>query len=197
MGILHILSNVSTSKRSRLLLLLSRVWLFVTPRTVAHQAPLSMGFLRQENWSGLPFPSPGDLLKPGIKPVFPALVGILFSTELAGKPKRSMRKYNAFHRTAKVGKSKSIFSKVKHLKSCSVVGSGGGAPVLWSPQCTGPRDAPASLDDSGPTCPPEKVSPPGVCIDGAEQSGGKEAFHREKGGQERCHPRLSLIRAHA
>ena len=41
--------------------------------TVAHQAPLSMGFPRQEYWSGLPFPSTGDLPDPGIKPVFPAL----------------------------------------------------------------------------------------------------------------------------
>ena len=48
---------------------LSHVWLFVTPLTVAHQAPLSMGFSRQEYCSGLPFPSPGDLLDPGIKPL--------------------------------------------------------------------------------------------------------------------------------
>ena len=46
----------------------SRVWLFVTPRTVAHQAPLSMGFSRQEYWSGLPCPPPGDLPNPGIEP---------------------------------------------------------------------------------------------------------------------------------
>ena len=45
----------------------------VTPWTVAHQTPLSMGFSRQEYWSGLPFPSPGDLLHPGIKPRSPAL----------------------------------------------------------------------------------------------------------------------------
>ena len=45
----------------------------VTPWTVAHQAPLSKGFPRQEYWSGLPFPSPGDLSNPGIKPSFPAL----------------------------------------------------------------------------------------------------------------------------
>ena len=44
--------------------LLSHVWLFVTPWTVAHQAPLPMGFLRQEYWSGLPFPTPGDLSNP-------------------------------------------------------------------------------------------------------------------------------------
>ena len=48
--------------------LLSHVQLFMTPWTVAHQAPLSMGFSRQEYWSGLPFPSPGDLPDPGIKP---------------------------------------------------------------------------------------------------------------------------------
>ena len=54
-------------------LVLSCVWLFATPRTVAHQAPLSMGFPRQEYWSGLPFPPPGDLAGPGIKPVSPAL----------------------------------------------------------------------------------------------------------------------------
>ena len=44
------------------------VWLFVTPWSVAHQAPLYMGFSRQEYWSGLPFPSPGDLPNPGIEP---------------------------------------------------------------------------------------------------------------------------------
>ena len=45
-----------------------RVWLFVAPWTVAHQAPLSMGFSRQEYWSGWPCPPPGDLLNPGIEP---------------------------------------------------------------------------------------------------------------------------------
>ena len=48
--------------------LLSRVWLFATPWTVAYQVPPSMGFSRQEYWSGLPFPSPGGLLDPGIEP---------------------------------------------------------------------------------------------------------------------------------
>ena len=47
---------------------LSRVQLFVTPWTVTYQDPLSMGFSRQEYWSGLPFPSPGDLADPGIEP---------------------------------------------------------------------------------------------------------------------------------
>ena len=53
---------------------LSRVQLFATSWTVAHQAPLSMGFSRQEYWSGLPFPSPGDLHDPGIEPTSPALL---------------------------------------------------------------------------------------------------------------------------
>ena len=52
---------------------LSRVRLFATPWTVAHQAPLSMRFSRQEYWSGLPFPSPGDLPDPGTEPGSPAL----------------------------------------------------------------------------------------------------------------------------
>ena len=46
---------------------LSHAWLFATPWTVAHQAPWYMGFSRQESWSGLPFPSPGDLPSPGIE----------------------------------------------------------------------------------------------------------------------------------
>ena len=52
---------------------LSCVRLFATPWTVAYQAPPSMGFSRQECWSGLPFPSPGDLPDPGIEPGSPAL----------------------------------------------------------------------------------------------------------------------------
>ena len=47
----------------------SHVWFFVTPWTVAHQAPLSMGVSRQRYWSGLPYPPPGDLPDPGIEPV--------------------------------------------------------------------------------------------------------------------------------
>ena len=52
---------------------LSRVRFFATPWTVAYQAPLSVGFSRQEYWSGLPFPSPGDLPDTGIKPGLPSL----------------------------------------------------------------------------------------------------------------------------
>ena len=60
---------------------LSLVQLFVTPWTVAHQTPLSMGFSRQEYWSGLPFLQPEDLPDPGIKPVSPALAGRFFTIE--------------------------------------------------------------------------------------------------------------------
>ena len=59
---------------------------FVTPWTVAGQAPLSLGFPRQEYWNGLPFPSPGDLPDPGIEPTSPVLAGGLFTTEPAENP---------------------------------------------------------------------------------------------------------------
>ena len=60
---------------------LSHVRLFAAPWTVAYQAPLSMGFSRQEYWSGLPFPSPGDLPDPGIKPGSPALQADALTSE--------------------------------------------------------------------------------------------------------------------
>ena len=61
--------------------LLSHFQLFATPWTLACQTPLFMGFSRQEYWSGLPFPPPGDLSNPGIEPispVFPVLQVILY-----------------------------------------------------------------------------------------------------------------------
>ena len=67
----------------------SHVQLFVTPRTEAHQAPLSMGFSRQGYWRGLPLYTPGDLPDPGIKPLSlmsPALAGKFFTTAPPGKP---------------------------------------------------------------------------------------------------------------
>ena len=65
---------------------LSRVQLFVTLWTVAYQAPPSMGFSRQEYCSGLPFPPPGDLPDPGIKPGSPALEADALASEPPGKP---------------------------------------------------------------------------------------------------------------
>ena len=65
---------------------LSRVRLFATPWTVAHQVPPSMGFSSKEYWSGLPFPSPGDLPDPGIEPGSPALQADALPSESPGKP---------------------------------------------------------------------------------------------------------------
>ena len=62
---------------------------FVNLWTVAHQMPLSMEFPKQEYWSGLPFPSPGDLRNPGIKPRFPALQVNSSPAEPPGKPKNT------------------------------------------------------------------------------------------------------------
>ena len=71
-----------------LLFMVSHVQLFGTPWTVASQAPLSLGFPRQEYWCGLPFPPPGDLPNPGIESVSPtsALGGGFFATLPPGKP---------------------------------------------------------------------------------------------------------------
>ena len=66
---------------------------FVIPWTVAHQAPLFMGFSRQEYWSGLPFPHPGDISNPGIEPESSALAGGFFTTEPPGKPQIGQNQY--------------------------------------------------------------------------------------------------------
>ena len=77
-----------TNTRSDLMRpVISRVRLFAALWPVAHQAPLSMGFSRQEYWSGLPFPPPGDLPHPGIEPLSlasPALAGRFFTFEPPG-----------------------------------------------------------------------------------------------------------------
>ena len=64
---------------------------YETPWTVAHQASLYMVFPRQDFWSGLPFPSPGDLTDPGIELSTPALAGRFFTTEPPGKPMVSFK----------------------------------------------------------------------------------------------------------
>ena len=68
---------------------LSHVRLFATPWTAAYQAPLSMGFSRQEYWSVLPFPSPGYLPDPGIKPRSPILQADALTSEPLGNGKES------------------------------------------------------------------------------------------------------------
>ena len=68
--------------------------LFVTPCTVAEQAPLSLAFSRPEYWSGLPFPSSGDLPNPGIKPSSPALQADSLLSELPGKSRKGCYNIN-------------------------------------------------------------------------------------------------------
>ena len=76
---------------------------FVTPWTVACQAPLSMGFPRQEYWNRLPFPSPGDLPNPGIEPVSPAFAGRFLTIEPPGK---------TFLTLVKIGTSCKVYTQV-------------------------------------------------------------------------------------
>ena len=77
-------NNRGKGKYAKLVKLLSRVRLFTTPWTVAHQASPSMGFSRQEYWSGLPLPSPGDLPDPGIEPRSPTLKADTLTSEPPG-----------------------------------------------------------------------------------------------------------------
>ena len=94
-GSLSLLQGIFLTQESNQGLLHCRQFLyqlscsFATPWTVAHQAPPSMGFSRQEYWSGLPSPSPGDLPDPGIEPRSPALQADDLTSEPPGKPKLS------------------------------------------------------------------------------------------------------------
>ena len=75
--------------------LLSHVRLFATPLTVAYQASQSMGFSRQGYWSGLLFPSPGDLSDPQMEPRFPALQADALPSEPPGKPFRERGEFKS------------------------------------------------------------------------------------------------------
>ena len=83
----------------------SRVPPFVTSETVAHQALLSMGFSRQEYWSGSPFPSPRHLPNPGIEPSNPVLTGGFFTSEPPWKP---LAYYNISQRAQLPGGSQNV-----------------------------------------------------------------------------------------
>ena len=85
----HPVQTLSSPKGTNACSVAQRVQFFVTPRTAAHQAPLSVEFSRQEYWSGLPCTPPGDLLDPGtepISPVSPALAEGFFITQPSGNP---------------------------------------------------------------------------------------------------------------
>ena len=107
---------VTVCVRACMLSFFSPVWLFVTPWTIGGQTPLSMGFSRQEYWSGLPFPTPpGDLPNPGIEPaspVSPALTGRFFTTEPPGKPQRLQKVF------LKITCTYDVKWKRKKKKSC-------------------------------------------------------------------------------
>ena len=86
--------ELAHNKREKKVKSLSRVRLFATQWTVAHQVPPSMGFSRQEYWNGLPFSSPGDLSDPGIEPRSPALQADALSSEPPGKPNTGSLAHN-------------------------------------------------------------------------------------------------------
>ena len=97
----YLIQNASRAMLEKLMKLLSHVWLFVTPWTVARQTPLSMGFTRQEYWSGLPCPSPGDLPDPGIEPGSSALQPDTLLFEPLGKSWETYRLLFIYNRTLK------------------------------------------------------------------------------------------------
>ena len=125
---------------------LSRVQLFVTPWTAACQAPLSVGFSRQEYWSGQPFPSPGDLPGPGFEPLFlmsPALVGGFFTIEPLGRPLFIYSHAHSVIKTTSSGRERSsVAASAKSLQSC---------PTLCDP-----------IDGSPPGCPVPGILQAGV-----------------------------------
>ena len=94
---------------------------FATPWTAARQTPLSRGFLKQEYWSGLPFPSPGDLPDPGIEPALAALADGCFTTEPPGKPSsRLVQAQDPLHRKgeAQLGMTYYSFCHFPLSKTC-------------------------------------------------------------------------------
>ena len=93
---------------------LSRVQFFATPWTVAHQASLSMGFSRQEYWSGVPFPPPGDLSNPGIETGSPPLQADTLPYEPPGKPVCMYTMYLCICTHSQTHECKYIFDTYKH-----------------------------------------------------------------------------------
>ena len=91
------------------------IGLFATPWTVAHQVPLSLEFPRQEYWSKLPFPSPGDLPDPGIELMSPALADGFYNIEPPGKP---MIILVSFTKEGKYNSFIYVCVKVKVTQSC-------------------------------------------------------------------------------
>ena len=95
----------------------------MTPSTIAYQASLSMGFSRQEYWSGLLFPSPGDLPDPGIEPRSPALRADALPSEPPGKPILCIREAHTMY---KVDTNKNLLYSAGNSTECSVMTYMGG-----------------------------------------------------------------------
>ena len=132
-----------------------------TPWTVAHQAPLSVGFFQARYWSGLPFPCPGDLPDSGIGPVSPALAGGLFTTKQPGKSNHCFKPHQRQH-------------AVRDLLS----GGQGpqphpGCPRHWELQGTQPVVCGVRLDDTG------IENPSGLALKG--KLGVQSLTHRKHG----------------
>ena len=118
----------------------SRVRLFGTPWTIVRQAPLSMEFIRQEFWSGLPLPSPGDLPDPGIELGSPTLQENSLPSEPPGKPYKvlyvsyysitSLESYNNLERWRKGG----ICSAYTRNMMWAIICDGTHWGVQWRPQ---------------------------------------------------------------
>ena len=120
--------------------------LFVTPWTVAHEAPLSMGFPRQDYWSRLPFPTTGDLPDPGIEPASPALAGGFFTAEPLWKPQQGLActvaqtpglegTRNTFHQEERRGSEAQLSSsQAPPLRLCWGPGPPGRFALAWKAQ---------------------------------------------------------------
>ena len=92
---------------------LSPVWLFATSWTVAYQASPSVGFSRQEYWSGLPFPSPGDPPDPGIEPRSPTLQADALPSEPPGKPSKCFRPHHILEATKFLTDEKPVLKELR------------------------------------------------------------------------------------
>ena len=107
--------------------LVIQLWFFVTAWTVAHQAPLSMEFSRQQHWSGLPLSSPGDLPNPGIKPRSPALQADSLPSEPPRKPLHTIEVLPQFgFKTCKL-----MRCWIKRQNFCVFKGDWRGGASIW------------------------------------------------------------------
>ena len=147
---------------------LGHEWLFATPWTVAYQPPLSMGFSRQEYWSGLPFPSPGDLCNPGIEPESPTLQADRRFTVWATREARCLVDVCIFRPRVMAQRASLVAQTVKNCPQCrrprfspwgqKIPWRGNGNPLQYSclenSKDRGARQAPEESDTTEQLPPP-------------------------------------------